>query len=62
MAVLEVVTCKSAACSILFVIISEQCTAQEKIRKNNVLFSLILTFTVVVLKAADCLLFDPLSV
>lgn len=36
-------------------IISEQCTAQKKIRKNNVLFSLIVSFTVVVFKAADCL-------
>lgn len=62
MAVLEVVTCKSAACSVLFMVISEQCTAQEKIRKNNVLFSLGRTFIVVVLKAADCLLFDPLFV
>lgn len=55
MAVLWVVTRKSAACAVLFMIISEHCTAQKKIRKNNVPFSLILSFTVVVLKAADCL-------
>jgi hypothetical protein len=35
MAVLEVVTCKSVACSVLFMIISEQGTAQEKIRKKQ---------------------------
>jgi hypothetical protein len=55
MAVLYVVARKSAACAIFLMIISEQCTAQKKIRKNNVLFSLILSFTVVVLKTADCL-------
>jgi hypothetical protein len=50
-----VVTRKPTACAVLFMIISEQCTAKKKIRKNNVLFSLILSFTVVVLKTADCL-------
>jgi hypothetical protein len=49
-------------------IISDQCTQyKRKLEKNDFLFSLILLITVtvvivIVLKAAGCLLFDPLSI